>query len=443
MDVNNKVTAIALIIFAIGLSGCGSIAQGVTEALLKQDEEQDTRACEVKAPAFTGVESYLRKQEAERANGGKTPPRAVKILMVHGIGKHLPGYSTRFSDNLMHTLGLDVIDERFKEITVQTPPVLAKELGRQTLGNLRVQRFMNKARTRELLFYELTWSEIIEPEKKMIAFDDSGEHTFKRASINRAMKEFFNSHVPDPMIYLGTSRKKILGSVGQSICWMMSGNWDDLPWASDAVCDATKGDHYLHAEADDFVFVTHSLGSRIMVDSLQLVAELFQSYKNQFSGAARVRFERLGNALQKKRFMVFMLANQLPLLQLGRDAPDVSDKVADYCRPGGPRYDDRLLGELEIVAFSDPNDILSYAIPPKFAEENLDSRLCPRLVNVSINVANVVDLFGLGEFASPAEAHGGYDNDERVIAIIANGVGNPQTADIVRTRCKWLETVRE
>jgi hypothetical protein len=102
-----------------------------------------------------------------------------------------------------------------------------------------------------------------------------------------------------------------------------------------------------------------------------------------------------------------------------------------------------LLGELGIVAFSDPNDILSYAIPPKFAEENLDSRICPRIVNVSINVANVVDLFGLGEFASPAEAHGGYDNDERVIAIIANGVGNPQTADIVRTRCKWLETVRE
>ncbi|MCZ6466552.1 MAG: hypothetical protein O6829_04670, partial [Alphaproteobacteria bacterium] len=245
------------------------------------------------------------------------------------------------------------------------------------------------------------------------------------------------------MIYLGNSRKKILGSVGQSICWMMSGGWEDLPWASEAVCDAAKGDHYLHAETDEFIFVTHSLGSRIMVDSLQLLAQRFQSYKRQFSGAARVRFERLADALQKKRFTVFMLANQLPLLQLGRDLPEVSGKVADYCRPGGPRYDDRLLGELGIVAFSDPNDILSYAIPPKFAEENLDSRVCPRIVNVSINVANVVDLFGLGEFASPAEAHGGYDNDERVIAIIANGVGNPHTADIVRTRCKWLETVRE
>ncbi len=37
-DMSHKVTTVALIIFAIGLSGCSSIAQGVTEALLKQDE---------------------------------------------------------------------------------------------------------------------------------------------------------------------------------------------------------------------------------------------------------------------------------------------------------------------------------------------------------------------------------------------------------------------
>ena len=40
MDVSNKVAAIAFIVCAIGLSGCGSIAQGVTEARLKQDEEE-------------------------------------------------------------------------------------------------------------------------------------------------------------------------------------------------------------------------------------------------------------------------------------------------------------------------------------------------------------------------------------------------------------------
>ena len=49
-------------------------------------------------------------------------------------------------------------------------------------------------------------------------------------------------------------------------------------------------------------------------------------------------------------------------------------------------------------------------------------------------------MFGLGEFADPSEAHSGNDNDERVIALIAHGIGQPDTAEIVRQRCTWLET---
>ena len=36
---------------------------------------------------------------------------------------------------------------------------------------------------------------LVEKEKKIIAFDDSIEHTFRRASINAAFKGFFNSKV--------------------------------------------------------------------------------------------------------------------------------------------------------------------------------------------------------------------------------------------------------
>ena len=48
---------------------------------------------------------------------------------------------------------------------------------------------------------------------------------------------------------------------------------------------------------------------------------------------------------------------------------------------------------------------------------------------VSINVANVADLFGLGELTNPEEVHSGYDNDERVISIIAAGVGRQGTTN--------------
>ena len=192
-----------------------------------------------------------------------------------------------------------------------------------------------------------------------------------------------------------------------------------------------------HIEADDYFFVTHSLGSRIMTDALQSIAA-------DFGGGAGLKlYPGLFPAVQKKKLTVFMLANQLPLLQLGRPNPEVTGQFDRHCRPSGDKYNDRMFSRVRIIAFSDPNDVLSYAIPPKFAEDHIDSRVCPKIVNVNINVAKVIELFGFGQFADPAEAHGGYDHDERVIELIANGIGNPKTSPVVRERCKWLETVSE
>ncbi len=121
-------------------------------------------------------------------------------------------------------------------------------------------------------------------------------------------------------------------------------------------------------------------------------------------------------------------------------APPGPYKLLSWPGRNGARYGERMLGKLSIYAFSDPNDILSYPIPPKFVEQYIDSRLCPSATNISINVAQPISLFGLGEYADPGEAHSGYDNDERVIALIAHGIGQPNTAEIVRQRCAWLET---
>ena len=136
-----------------------------------------------------------------------------------------------------------------------------------------------------------------------------------------------------------------------------------------------------------------------------------------------------------------MFANQLPLLELGREPAEVRGEIAAYCKPGGTKYDQRSFGRLPIYAFSDPNDVLSYAIPPKFADEYLDSRMCPKVTNIIINVAKPISLFGLGEVANPAEAHSGYDHDERVIAIVAHGIGHEGSAEVVKERCTWMETI--
>jgi hypothetical protein len=68
----------------------------------------------------------------------------------------------------------------------------------------------------------------------------------------------------------------------------------------------------------------------------------------------------------------------------------------------------------------------------------MDSRVCPTLANVIINVADEKDLFGTG-FANPAEAHNEYDNDERVIGIITRGIGSERADPVVVERCTWMQ----
>ena len=65
---------------------------------------------------------------------------------------------------------------------------------------------------------------------------------------------------------------------------------------------------------------------------------------------------------------------------------------------------------------------MSYAIPPDFVKDFIDSRLCPEVTNVIINVAQPRTYFGIVEFTNPITAHIDYDNDQRIIDIIAHGV---------------------
>ena len=150
-------------------------------------------------------------------------------------------------------------------------------------------------------------------------------------------------------------------------------------------------------------------------------------------------FEKFRLGFQNRQIKIFMLSNQIPLLQLGRPAPDVLNQHKDYCLPGGNRYAQRFANETHIIAFSDPNDLLSYTIPLGFKKKYLDSRMCARISNISINIAYVNDLFGFSEVANPMEAHVGYDHDERVIALMAHGLGKDAMAPIIRKRCEWME----
>lgn len=401
-------------------SGCASFGKGVVQGLLENAEEKDTRVCKIWSKGFEGIDTSIDKTE------GKT-----KVLMVHGVGHHIPGYSTILLEKLAKELDLPVMEPSYKELTLSAPMAPSKNL-----GTLRLTRLLSKDRARELLFYELTWSSISEIEKEILAYDSSGENSFRRAKINDTLKKFSNDAIADPLIYLGEKQEDIQISVAQSYCWMISHDWDGFPSGGHKPCMITSPEALTNAEKDSYIFISHSLGSRITIDAMQRLAGLLNDDKFQ---KMYPQAERLHHAIQDRVVTIFMLSNQLPLLQLGRSLPDVLNEEKKFCSPEGSNYTERFANETHIVAFSDPNDLLSYTIPPGFKDKYLDSRLCTTVSNIVINVAHVVDVFGFSEIASPMEAHVGYDHDDRVVALIAHGLSNNTSTPIINDRCEWIE----
>jgi hypothetical protein len=398
------------------LLGCASISRGITEGIMgNPDEAKDTRMCQIEGPAFEGIQTFIQKQDLPQSTSKNAEKRlTTKLLMIHGIGTHHPGYSSRFAENLTRALNLTVTQEQVKEIDLHDPRLAPGK----DLGHLKIRRFFDRAQTRELLFYELTWSAITEAQKQSIAYDNSGEYSYRRANLNDTMKVFLNNHISDPLLYSGPLRELVLLSVIQASCWMNYGEWDQYPNDTDQFCSTSKSPEYARQLAeDDIIIVTHSLGSRIAVDAWQyLVGEINSAESQQvlegkgYYGPEEIRNVRL---------------------------------FLDGCQPEGPHYTQRLFKQLRIVAFSDPNDLFSYAIPPKYADKNMDSRLCPKITNVVLNVAPVNNLFGIGEFANPLTAHSAYDDDERIIGLIAKGISHDYVDPIVQERCTWLEMVEE
>ncbi len=411
------------LVLSVGLSGCASFGKGIAEAVLEKNDGEDTRVCQVRGKPFAGIAPSLAKKH------GKT-----KVLMVHGVGDRLAGYSTEFLEKLAKELDVTAKSSTYKDIQLVSPVDTDKNL-----GNLRITQLKNADGSKELLFYELTWSEITRSQKELLGFDNSGEYSYKRAEVNDMLKKFGNDTGPDPIIYLGDTRTQILRAFSQSFCWMGKDGWEQLPNDSRVAC-ATTDSFSNNIDQDDFIFVSHSLGSRITIDGLQRLASVLENPKKYSTTSYDVTPPaRMRQLLQQKKIQIFMLSNQLPMLQLGRELPEVNAQKADYCLANGSRYSSRLFDETAIVAFSDPNDLLSYAIPHNFSDKYLDSRLCIKVTNVNINVAKIFDAFGMGKFANPMDAHLGYSKDDRVVAMIAKGIGNGQSAPLVKEKCEWTE----
>jgi hypothetical protein len=415
---NKHVLIIWLAVLPVLLSGCASFSRGVTEAIMDRQSE-DTRQCWINGREFDGLERLFDQDE------GNSVAR-LKVLKVHGIGSHKPGYSQRLQNGLIQEFGFTAMDETVKTIAMAHPNHDGE------LGTLRVHRYIDPGRSREMLFYELTWDPIVEQEKQLLNFDNSAESSARRVPFNHTLKTFANETLPDALMYNSGFREPIQLSIGQAICWMLGEKWENLPSGESASCAVNQEDYLSNVDATGLAIISHSLGSRISIDALQTLVSRLSERPNYRQVSARA---------QTRKVYLYMLSNQLPLLQLGQPLPEVHDQVESYCLAGGERYDDRFLQQLQVVAFSDPNDLFSYAVSPEYINHYVDSRLCPQVTNVSLQVAPITSILGLQEIANPEAAHTEYEVDSRVLKMLVSGFGKTHGHEEAKARCEFLEAI--
>lgn len=409
---------ILIILMMMSLSGCASFGRGIAEAVLN-DQKEDTRQCEIQGTPLPGINDMFNQN------------KIVKVMMVHGVGTHTPGYATRIRENLAQSMGLNVFSRRDKNIVLIDP-----DDKKTQIGNLRVTRMQNEDKSKDLIFYELTWSVNTSAQKRILDYDTSGLYEHKRAAFNHTMKKFLDDVIPDPEIYVTDTKNHILNATKQSTCWMLSRSWEQLEPNKKQVCTVSSYNQIKDLSQDNIIFITHSLGSKILMDSLTDIVTSVAELDAKENIKQRPDVKLILEELQNKEMTVFMLANQLPLLQIAGPQPSVTGQIPSYCSKKGKNYKNRVFKRINIVAFSDPNDLLSYGLPQEFVDNHIDSRMCPEVTNVNINIAEEISVFGAG-VVNPVTAHTEYDNDDRVIEMIANGTQNLKENPVLSQRCRF------
>lgn len=406
-----------LLLVILGAGSCASFEKQLANDVAASATHKLDR-CEIEGFVYKGVDGSLQK------------PQILKVLMIHGVGTHHPGYSLILQEKLANNIGFDVMSRVPKNISLLDPKL------RTPVGNLRITYWQNRDASKKMMFYELTWSEITTPYKKMLSFDVTEQSSEFRVPFNNTMKKFLDNVLPDPMIYLVDPHQLITNSGKQSLCWMLKTDWETIPNGKAEVCHIGQTEEVKALADQNIMFVTHSLGSEIVMNTIVDVANGIAA--NESGALLEPGYRQALQKLQNKEINLFMMANQLPILMIAKPLPRVHNQQRSYCSPGGKNYHRRVFKGTNIIAFSDPNDILSYTIPQSFADEYIDSRICPLVTNVSINVAPEISAFGIG-VVNPVEAHTYYERDNKVINLITHGTFDIEQNKILDEQCHFVK----
>jgi hypothetical protein len=336
----------------------------------------------------------------------------IRVLFVHGICTH---YEDQWITNGWDQVIKGYFPTATKTVTTK-PPV-----GQVQIIDHEYQIGQNKISGRYLI-----WSDLTAADKAKLNYDNrptdspKGAFTWKRAKINGQLKaSLLNDCLSDAVIYAGVrGSTDIQTAMQNAICTALDGT------TTKDTCQFPAA--YGHGSRR-IVIVTESLGSRMVFDAISAL-----KIEAERQGTLDAFDEAVAPITQ-----IYMLANQLPILALAKPAltqaapttdPSAS-KTPAMATAAGVLSDARKRHEkkresdpqlqatepkLSLVAFTDPNDLLSYRLLPSD----------PAVVGADTRVVNVItsnDTTYFGEVENPLTAHEGYDLNKNALRVLFTG----------------------
>jgi|SRR5579863_1084619 len=178
-------------------------------------------------------------------------------------------------------------------------------------------------------------------------------------------------------------------------------------------------DSYQSNDKQEFIIVSHSLGSYLMFSALDLGSDTrsetpssqkaasMAAQKSQSTAALQTneQWQHKFDDFLRKTSHAYFMANQLSLLELANLDESQQGIMSVHLAVWGQRRAE-VQKQASVVAFSDPDDLLTWQLPAK--------DLCENSVIVH-NVAVLNTPRWLGFFANPDDAHVHYDRNKNVL----------------------------
>jgi hypothetical protein len=305
---------------------------------------------------------------------GANDKQPVDVLLIHGMCTHTP----EWADGAITALSR-AVDSRYNPQAAQTQ---AAPPNRITVVERSAPLAGGTAH-----FHALVWSPLTAPLKRQLDYDNTGTSTEctqageckpKRTYFNGKLKDMLlNDCLSDALIYEGQSHAAIRDAMVDTMVQVLERS-------------ESQG------ATGPLIVVAESLGSKILFDALSAMLQ----------PEAPPRVHQLGQVAARRIALVFMAGNQLPIMGLAEQqlpavqlAPAAAqDSLQRFLalrrQQAGPRAE--TFAKLAVVAFTDPNDLLSYRL--------LATRYQgPDVMVADVLVSNAHGWFGLLE--DPFAAH--------------------------------------